>query len=100
MRSAPSEFETKHERNVPRQPGAGVRRRSVVVVVVEIYRGTDQPKIAGNRKIGPGYGWVVGKIQRAGITELNMVEDIERLHGELKRQVFCQLSFLSKREVD
>src|ERR1700722_18989771 len=46
-----SEFEAHHELQLPRQTGAGVRRRGIVVVVVEVHRRADDSKVAGSRQI-------------------------------------------------
>jgi hypothetical protein len=46
-----SELEAHHELQLPRQTGASVRRRGVVIVIVEVHRGADKSEVAGRRQI-------------------------------------------------
>jgi hypothetical protein len=77
------EPESKHELELTRQPGPGIRRRLIVIVIVEVHRRADDSEIA---RVGQVCNSVADRRSRsviesqdAGIGKLNMVEDVERL---------------------
>src|SRR5579859_4468829 len=74
-----------HELKLTRQTGPGIRRRFVVVVVVEIPGRSDDPESSGSiqKRSRVTWGGIVDEIETARIAELNVIEDIECLHREL-----------------
>src|SRR5579864_2344309 len=91
-----------HELKLARQPGPGIRRRFVVVVVVEIHGRGDDAESSGSVQKRRGMTWrsIVSQIEAAGVAELNVIEDIECLHGEFHGGALRQLPLLGKREID
>jgi len=104
------ELDAKHELNLARQAGTRIWRGGVVVVVVEIVGRIDQAQ----RRYGLEYplvGYVVplavcrlliieGKIVKARVTVLRVIEDIEQLHAELGRNPFSYPHLLGECHVD
>src|SRR5580692_6268421 len=87
-----SEFEAKHELNLPGQAGAGIRGSGVVIIVVEIVGRGDLTEHVDWLEY-PLVGYRVhlavcrlliieGKIVSARITELSVIKNVEHLYTE------------------
>lgn|SRR6266853_453985 len=95
------EPESKHELELTRQPGPGIRRRLIVIVVVEVHGRADDSEIArvGQvcNSVADSRSWSIIESQDAGIGELNMVKDVERLNTQLHRSALRELGFFRER---
>jgi hypothetical protein len=105
-----SKLKAKHELNLPWQAGTGVRGCRVIVVIVEIVGRVDRTQRSDwlqHLLVGywvPGAIWrlliVEGKIVRARVAELSVIEDVEHLHAELGGDTLCYFGRLHQRHVD
>src|SRR5579864_3367579 len=99
-----SKFEAKHQLNLSRQPGSGVGRGSVVIIIVEIHGRIDKTEAAlwlqdptvryrVPRVVG-GLSVVEGQVVAIGIAVLSVIEDIEYLRTKLHGHALGQLCLL------
>src|SRR4029077_1276274 len=94
LASDKSELEAQHELNLAWQACAGVRGRGIVIVVIEIVRRGNLTKISrGQECVLVRYrvplavcrlSVVKSQVVAAGISQLDVVQNIKHLHAELR----------------
>src|SRR5581483_6856272 len=98
--SAPLELESHHELNLTWQTGAGIGRSRVIVVEVEVVGRSDDSERTRYIQMGRSIRGIVNQSQIPRIAKLDVIEDVERLHGEFYRYVLADTSLLGEGHID
>src|ERR1700693_2324000 len=110
LSSDKSKLEAQHELNLARQPCAVVRGRGMVIVVIEIVRRGNLTKISGGQEcVLVRYrvplavcrlSVVKSQVVAAGISQLDVVQNVKHLHAELRGNPLSDLDVFHECDIN